>query len=80
MGAGIQRAVVQTAFDERRRTPTVPRVRDWITDLRLRGGDFSQDAATIAGRVAQQAYQSSGSEDVAFQAARVAYFEALRET
>jgi hypothetical protein len=69
---------VREAADERRRVPTMLRVRDWITDLRTRGGDFSEEAAAVAGRTARATYQATGSEDIAFQAARTAYFEALR--
>lgn len=70
--------VEQRSGDERRQSPTIPRVRDWITDLRSRGGDFREDAAEEAGRVAEDNFRTTHSEDAAFQAARIAYFEALK--
>lgn len=65
--------------NERRAREHIPAVRDWVTSLRLSGGDFSREAAQLAQEAAWLARRSGGSVEDAFQTARVAYYEALRQ-
>lgn len=62
---------------ERRVGAYVLFVRDWITQLRLRGGDFSPVAASRANEVAYRALRQSAEPDAIFQAARSAYYSSL---
>jgi hypothetical protein len=62
---------------DRRSNRDIPSVRDWITDLRASGADFSRDAAMAAREAAWNARRSGGSVEDAFQSARVAYYNAL---
>ncbi|HEX2051644.1 MAG TPA: hypothetical protein VHJ34_13580 [Actinomycetota bacterium] len=62
---------------ERRLRRTLPQVRDWITDLRARGGDFDADAAAAAGETALRLHRAGLSPEDAFQAARTEYYDAL---
>ena len=62
---------------ERRSNQTVDFVRDWITSLRLAGGDFDERAAAEAGRAALAARRSGHTEADVFETARNAYYNAL---
>lgn len=62
---------------ERRLRRSLPEVRDWITDLRARGGDFDPDAAATAGETAMRLHAAGLAPEDAFQAARMAYYDAL---
>jgi hypothetical protein len=62
---------------ERRSNHDIPSVRDWITDLRVNGADFSRDAAIAAREAAWNARRSGGSVEDAFQSAREAYYRTL---
>ena len=64
-------------FAERRLRRSLPQVRDWITDLRARGGDFDPEAAAAAGETALRLHAAGLSAEDAFQAARTAYYDAL---
>lgn len=62
---------------ERRLRRALPQVRDWITDLRARGGDFDPDAAAAAGETALRLHRAGLSPEDAFQAARIEYYDTL---
>jgi hypothetical protein len=64
---------------ERRTARTVPFVRDWITELRLRGGDFSKEAARDANEFAYQAFRRGLRAEEVFDIARTAYYKILAE-
>lgn len=63
--------------NERRSSRDIVPIRDWITSLRMSGGDFSRDAAVAAREAAWNARRNGGSLEDAFQSARVAYYAAL---
>lgn len=63
---------------ERRARDTVPFVRDWITQLRLSGGDFTKAAARQANEVANAAFRRGIPMAEIFDLSRAAYYEALR--
>lgn len=61
-----------------RRTPTtVPFVRDWITNLRINGGDFSRTAARAANAIAYESFRRGLRIEEIFEVARAAYYTAL---
>ncbi|MFP5297868.1 MAG: hypothetical protein ACLGHL_02645 [Actinomycetota bacterium] len=62
---------------DRRSHKDVEPVRNWVTGLRVRGADFSKEAAVAAREAAWMTRQSGGSLEDAFQSARHAYYEVL---
>ncbi len=63
--------------DDRRSARDIPSVREWVTNLRLSGADFSPDAAIAAREAAWNARRGGGSTEDAFQSARLAYYAIL---
>jgi hypothetical protein len=68
----------EQGWGERRAPTTVPFFRDWVTDLRMRGGDFDQAAARAASEIAHACARRGLRPQEIFQIARAAYYEALR--
>ncbi len=64
---------------DRRRNASVPYVRDWITELRSKGGDFTPMAAREAGRAAYQAAKAGVDKEAVFELARTTYYLSLVE-
>lgn len=62
---------------ERRTAPSVDFVRNWITDLRLRGGDFRKEAAQAASEAAARARRLGYRPDEIFEIARHTYYRTL---
>ena len=62
---------------DRRETRSVEFVRDWITQLRLRGGDFDKVAAQRACEVAFAARRAGNTNHEVFALARLAYYREL---
>lgn len=52
-------------------------VRDWITELRCQGGDFSPAAARTANMRALAALEAGHDPDTIFRIARAAYYSVL---
>lgn len=65
---------------DRRTASTVPFVRDWITALRLQGGDFDEIAAHAANEIAFECVVRRLHPQEIFDAARAAYYSALPST
>jgi hypothetical protein len=62
---------------DRRETRSVDFVRDWITQLRLRGGDFDKLAAQRACEAAFAARRAGSTAHEVFALARLAYYREL---
>lgn len=65
---------------DRRTAKTVPFVRDWVTDLRLSGGDFTRTAARTANAMAYESFRRGLRAEEIFEVARIAYYTVLGES